>query len=925
MRRFEYVGGSSSKFWEIDRNGAKVTVTFGRIGSNGQTQVKDLGTEAAAIAHVDKLVAEKTRKGYIEGSGRLSPRTVTRTAIAVETAIEPKVDAPQVQATSLKPWAERLNILSWRRRRESGAGKALAAEITRIAKSNKKSSTAANEIKDVLADAEVADCREALQLLLREPEVIFPDNYWYRPTTGMFRIPNVQKAIADSGVARAAVEALIRLHRKRPAWAFDQAEVLGTVLVTAIEKVDGSDLPATVDAIRELAGYINTIRDQRIAGLVLPPPPPPRFMLEAVGSLQARDPGLAWQVVRDLSQGPSSLAKVLRRMDSINSNVAAIHTSADAVLKLVELATDLKSSPTRDWLTRWDEIRASAGPGMREALIELALNGEVSPDLTYGGSGTDIPRAAMIALASWDDAETRAFLRKSILHWARSGVGSPVVGTAAVWSLASYGDRAAVVTMLDIRRRIRHKNLLKRLTQEIERLSEKLGVTPDEIADESVDDCGLQSDGSRRWTIGDYQVALRLQSNGNIVRDVMLAGSKSVKDVPAAVRKEHADTWAEVTAVTKLLRETVSIQRQRLETAMVDGKRWRRNRWDHVFRSHPVLWNLAQRLVWRTDEGLLAMPTAEGWVGEAVSDLPADASLTVAHPALMTPAEQAYWQHRIVAENIVQPFKQVYRETYFVTPAEVEEIDRSHRFSGHLIPNQMMYALAKGRGWTGTMGLSGFDGAGQGIREFPTWGVTAAIEQEWAGNDDFSTIAEVSFTCRDANGLPRRTRIDEVPKIPFSEAMRDIDLVVAVASIGTDQQWLDWDARREAGTERWSDLRDAYASVAAAASAVRGRMIEELVPRMGLADRVVVEGHFVHVKGKLGQYRIHLGSANIHMEPSGRYLCIVPARSKTHEPVYLPFEDPDVKSAEVVSKILLLARDDQITDPVITAQLRRSN
>ena len=66
MRRFEYVGGGSEKFWEIDVAGASVTVRFGRIGTAGQTQVKDLGTDQAAGAHVAKLIAEKQRKGYVE-------------------------------------------------------------------------------------------------------------------------------------------------------------------------------------------------------------------------------------------------------------------------------------------------------------------------------------------------------------------------------------------------------------------------------------------------------------------------------------------------------------------------------------------------------------------------------------------------------------------------------------------------------------------------------------------------------------------------------------------------------------------------------------------------------------------------------------------------------------------------------------------
>ena len=38
----------------------------------------------------------------------------------------------------------------------------------------------------------------------------------------------------------------------------------------------------------------------------------------------------------------------------------------------------------------------------------------------------------------------------------------------------------------------------------------------------------------------------------------------------------------------------------------------------------------------------------------------------------------------------------------------------------------------------------------------------------------------------------------------------------------------------------------------------------------------IIDGKFLRVEGKLRAYRIHLGSGNILMEPSDRYLCIVP-------------------------------------------------
>ncbi|GAA1279739.1 hypothetical protein GCM10009609_49160 [Pseudonocardia aurantiaca] len=48
VRGFEYVAQGSEKFWEIGLDEATITVRFGRIGTNGATQTKDLGTEGRA-------------------------------------------------------------------------------------------------------------------------------------------------------------------------------------------------------------------------------------------------------------------------------------------------------------------------------------------------------------------------------------------------------------------------------------------------------------------------------------------------------------------------------------------------------------------------------------------------------------------------------------------------------------------------------------------------------------------------------------------------------------------------------------------------------------------------------------------------------------------------------------------------------------
>jgi DNA ligase-1 len=65
-RYFEFVGGTSSKFWEVWVEGAAMFTRYGRIGSGGSITRKDFPDEPAARKAADKLIAEKTGKGYVE-------------------------------------------------------------------------------------------------------------------------------------------------------------------------------------------------------------------------------------------------------------------------------------------------------------------------------------------------------------------------------------------------------------------------------------------------------------------------------------------------------------------------------------------------------------------------------------------------------------------------------------------------------------------------------------------------------------------------------------------------------------------------------------------------------------------------------------------------------------------------------------------
>jgi predicted DNA-binding WGR domain protein len=65
----EFEEGNSSKFWRARVEGKTLYVNYGKIGSNGQTQVKDFAGPDAAQHEYDKLVREKRKKGYVDAGG----------------------------------------------------------------------------------------------------------------------------------------------------------------------------------------------------------------------------------------------------------------------------------------------------------------------------------------------------------------------------------------------------------------------------------------------------------------------------------------------------------------------------------------------------------------------------------------------------------------------------------------------------------------------------------------------------------------------------------------------------------------------------------------------------------------------------------------------------------------------------------------
>jgi hypothetical protein len=326
-----------------------------------------------------------------------------------------------------------------------------------------------------------------------------------------------------------------------------------------------------------------------------------------------------------------------------------------------------------------------------------------------------------------------------------------------------------------------------------------------------------------------------------------------------------------------------------------------------------VTGTIASRLIWEgSDDGVTWTP--------ALPPLDRFERVRLWHPLRATPGEVTGWRDRIVESGLRQPFKQAFREVYPLTPAEEETRIYSNRFAAHVLRYPQAAALMRARGWQGNY-LGFFDGGydGEATKEFAAGAWRASfhhdlVDEEIEYGAAFCSTDQVRFARRDGTAWTTAA-LTEVPPLVFSEAMRDVDLFVGVTSIAADDSWADRGEHRF--FPYWE--RTGFGELTAGAK-VRRDVLRRLLPRLTIADRVKLDDRFLRVTGVLGAYKIHLGSGNILIEPTDRYLCIVPARKPGGKSLALPFDDDRVLSV-ILSKAIMLAADDEISDPSIVRQL----
>jgi hypothetical protein len=393
-------------------------------------------------------------------------------------------------------------------------------------------------------------------------------------------------------------------------------------------------------------------------------------------------------------------------------------------------------------------------------------------------------------------------------------------------------------------------------------------------------------------TIGETSISLAISDRGNPEFTITKAG-KPLKAIPAALKK----TSEIKTLITRKQEISQQATRMRLflEAAMGSGERFARAELQQLS-SHPILAPMLRSLLLiSTDEPKLEMGYLDP-SGTALMTLAETVPITasqfrIAHPYdLLVSKQWHHWQQECFDTQRQQPFKQIFRELYVPVTAE-QTPHGSRRYEGHQVNPRQAIGLFGQRGWVGSL----YDDEVSRTFHAEAIVVTVGLTQGYLASlaMDGLTLEQLTFHHRRTGNTLALT---QVPPRIFSEVMRDLDLVVSVAHLG--------------GVDP---------EASAATVEMRSQLLREMMRLMKLTN-VQLQGTHVLIEGELGSYSVHLGSAIAHRQPGGA-LCILPVGSQHRGRIFLPFIDEDPKTAEVVSKVLLLAKDQEIKDPTILEQI----
>jgi predicted DNA-binding WGR domain protein len=301
--------------------------------------------------------------------------------------------------------------------------------------------------------------------------------------------------------------------------------------------------------------------------------------------------------------------------------------------------------------------------------------------LSDGASSKQKWAMAALGLVGSDDAVHR--LSPMIRAW--PGESQHQRAVFGLECLRAIGSDAALMQLSGIAQKLPFKGLKARAAELMEAIANDRGLSRAELEDRVVPDCELDERGGRVFDFGPRQFRFALGpemkpmvrgDDGKLRDDLPKPGTKDDPTLAGAA----VEDWKRL---KKQVREVAKIQAERLEQAMVSGRRWNPADFEALLVRHPLMFHLVRLLLWGgyDEKGQLISTfrvTEERDYADADESpyrLEGIARVGLVHPLHLTDEQRSAWGQVFGDYEIIPPFPQLGREARRLEPGREKDTD----------------------------------------------------------------------------------------------------------------------------------------------------------------------------------------------------------------------------------------------------------
>lgn len=272
-------------------------------------------------------------------------------------------------------------------------------------------------------------------------------------------------------------------------------------------------------------------------------------------------------------------------------------------------------------------------------------------------------------------------LAAKVREWTDSARGA--IAAEAIKAMAYSGELVALREIDRLQRTIKNRQVKQAAIDALTLAAEQMNISTEELEDRLVPTLGFDPDGKRLFSYGVREFEVRVNNELELVI-VQRDTGKTLKSLPAPGAQDDAELAAEakseMTRLKKELKQLISVQSMRLESSLSKQRLWSVDAWRSLFVDNKLMQKFAIGLIWgvyrdgQLQEQFRYMDDGTfNTVDEEEYELAADSRIGLIHPLELDADTLDAWSGQLEDYEIVQPFPQLKRQVYRMSPELAKE------------------------------------------------------------------------------------------------------------------------------------------------------------------------------------------------------------------------------------------------------------